>query len=194
MRTMRELEAERAATARRLDALVEETRASDAARRLAETTALTSSGAGSEPASESEVEALRGALALAERQRDAAVAGSVPEVGGVVYALRKERAGLQNRLARAEDERAYFQTKLDEALAAAREKRRGSNAATETAEARRRREAEETEAARVAAEEKRRLAASAPPPPSAIGWRSGARRREAQAAEQQAEARDARRS
>jgi hypothetical protein len=55
----------------------------------------------------------------AEKARDAAVTGTDPDVGGVVFAMRRERAALRERLAQAEEERSYFSTKLDESLAEA---------------------------------------------------------------------------
>ena len=55
----------------------------------------------------------------AERARDAAVSGADPDVGGVVFAMRRERATMRERLAQAEEERSYFSTKLDDARAEA---------------------------------------------------------------------------
>lgn len=59
------------------------------------------------------------AMVQAQQQRDAALAGSDPQVGGVVYSLRRDRAALHSRLAQAEEERSYLRSQLREATEAA---------------------------------------------------------------------------
>ena len=89
------------------------------------------------------------------RARDAAVSGADPEVGGVVFAMRRERAALQERLAQAEEERAYFQSALDETQKNALREAAGSGTRTRESLGS---DGDETEprAAALASDEKRR--------------------------------------